>query len=149
MSTLELELYEALKNKIGQKESKLLIEVIENKVDKELEKAKEVLATKVDVAELKSELKEEISGVRNELKEEIAGVRSELKEEIAEVKGEITGMKGEIDGMKGEITKMKGEIAGVKSKISKSKLDLVRWMFAFWIGTVGTLLGVLKFIGTF
>ena len=48
------------------------------------------LATKAEVATLRTELKTEISGVRTELKEEIVGVRTELKEEVAAARAETT-----------------------------------------------------------
>ncbi len=58
------------------------------------------LATKGDIAEVKSELKTEIAEVKSELKTEIAEVKSELKTEIAEVKTEIAEVKTEIAEVK-------------------------------------------------
>jgi hypothetical protein len=44
---------------------------------------------KAEIAALHAELKAEIAAVRTELKEEIAAVRTELKEEIAAVRAEL------------------------------------------------------------
>jgi hypothetical protein len=48
--------------------------------------------------------------------------------------------------------KLDSEMSGVDSKLSAfdSKLSafearLVRWMFLFWVGTLGTLIALLKF----
>ena len=52
MQIAELELYEILKSKLGDKKAKSLVEYIEAKVDKKFEEKKDVLATKQDVANL-------------------------------------------------------------------------------------------------
>ena len=48
------------------------------------------LATKADLAGVRTELKEEISSLRTELKGEIAGIRTELKGEITSVRMDLT-----------------------------------------------------------
>ncbi len=50
MSTLELELYDAIKDKLGDKESKMLLELMETKVEKEVSKSTRDIATKADLA---------------------------------------------------------------------------------------------------
>jgi predicted nucleic acid-binding Zn-ribbon protein len=57
------------------------------------------LATKTDIADLRSE----IADLRSELRTEIGDLRSELRTEVAGVKGEIAGVKGEIAALKGEM----------------------------------------------
>ncbi len=83
MSTLELEFYDVIKKKLGEKESKMLLELMEQKVDKEFTKQSTGLATQTDLANLKT--------------------------------------------------------------------DIIKWMFIFWIGTVGTimasLIGIFKLAG--
>ena len=59
MHVAEIELYEILKGKIGEKEARTLVEYIETKVVKELEERKDTFATKQDIARL--ELKIESS----------------------------------------------------------------------------------------
>ncbi len=39
--------------------------------------------------------------------------------------------------------KLEGKIAEVKASISEAKADLIRWMFIFWAGQLGALLGIL------
>ncbi len=56
MQVAEIELYEILKNKLGEKEAKILVEYIETKVDKKLEDKKDVLATKGDINNVKIEI---------------------------------------------------------------------------------------------
>ena len=35
------------------------------------------------------------------------------------------------------------EIGDVRKEISESKADMIKWMFIFWIGQVGAILGIL------
>ena len=56
MHVAEIELYEILKTKLGEKEAKTLVEYIEAKVDKKLDEKQNILATKVDLANLKADI---------------------------------------------------------------------------------------------
>lgn len=51
-----IEMYNILKGKIGENEAKALTEYVENKVEKSIEKEKDILATKIDLAETKSDI---------------------------------------------------------------------------------------------
>ena len=52
MSSFELDLYELLKVKIGEKETKALFELVEHKIDSK----KDELATKLDIEHIKLEI---------------------------------------------------------------------------------------------
>lgn len=92
-----------------------------------------------DVVEIVGErferrLSEEIGALRVELREEIAGMRVELSERI------IT----EVSGLRIELRE---EIAGLRVEIARNRSDLIRWMFAFWIGqtvVIATLFTLLR-----
>ncbi|MBU4320225.1 MAG: hypothetical protein L6246_01865 [Thermodesulfovibrionales bacterium] len=56
MQIAEIELYEILKGKLGDKEAKTLVEYIEAKVEKKFEEKKDILATKIDIEELRTEI---------------------------------------------------------------------------------------------
>ena len=56
MHVAEIELYEILKSKLGEKEARTLVEYIETKVEKKLDEKKDILATKVDLANLKADI---------------------------------------------------------------------------------------------
>ena len=55
-SISSIEMYTILKGKLGETEAKALTEYVDTKVEKSLEKEKDVLATKVDLAEAKSDI---------------------------------------------------------------------------------------------
>ena len=51
-----IEMYNILKGKLGENEAKSLTEYVENKVERTFEKEKDVLATKEDLANTKSDI---------------------------------------------------------------------------------------------
>ncbi len=67
MPVTEIEIYEALKEQIGDKPARILLEYIETKTEKEFEKKKDVPATKQDIAELRADLEVKIERVRADL----------------------------------------------------------------------------------
>lgn len=56
MQVAEIELYEILKEKLGDKEARTLVEYIETKVDKKLAEKQDILATKADLANMKADI---------------------------------------------------------------------------------------------
>jgi len=70
----------------------------------------ETSALRVQIAELRTEVKTEIAEVRTE----IAELRSELKTEIAEVRTEMVGLRAEL---KLEIADVRTEVANLRSEL--------------------------------
>jgi len=95
----------------------------------------DVVATKSDIAEL-----------RSELKADIAELRSELKADIAEVKVDIVALRAEV---KADIAELRGEIALVETrlelKIAQAKNDTIKWIFTFNLALVGAIFAIVKF----
>jgi len=61
MSTLqisEIQLYNILREKIGDQQAQMLTDCVESRIDREFEKNKSVLSTKSDILELKNVLSE-------------------------------------------------------------------------------------------
>jgi hypothetical protein len=52
MIVSEIKLYELLKAKIGEKEAEAFVQILDTKVDQKFDDAKQVLATKEDIARL-------------------------------------------------------------------------------------------------
>ncbi|WP_353686706.1 hypothetical protein [Thermodesulfovibrio sp. 3462-1] len=119
MPVTEIEIYDALRNKIGEESAKTLLEFIDLRVEKEFERKKDLLATKQDIVELRSATKQDIAELRNATKQDIAELRAEVKQDIAELKAEL------------------------EVKIEKVKTTLIKWMFIFWAGQVGVLVAIL------
>ena len=56
MIVSEIRLFELLKAKIGEKEAEAFIDILEKRVDKKFEDAKDTLATKEDIANMEIKL---------------------------------------------------------------------------------------------
>ncbi|TZF85680.1 hypothetical protein FW774_00965 (plasmid) [Pedobacter sp. BS3] len=56
MVVSEIQLYEMLKTKIGEREAEAFIEILEKKVDRKFEELKTVLATKDDITKSKLDM---------------------------------------------------------------------------------------------
>ncbi|MDR7476411.1 MAG: DUF1640 domain-containing protein, partial [Armatimonadota bacterium] len=58
--------------------------------------------------------------------EEVARLENRIAEEVAKLDRRITE-----------------EVARLRTQISDVRADLIRWMFVFWVGQIGVLLGIL------
>ena len=89
MSSLELELYELLKPKLGDKETRALLDLVENKVDSK----KEELATKLEIEKLRATTMSEIEKLRATTISEIEKLRAETKLGMEKIKAELLVIK--------------------------------------------------------
>ncbi|MBO8132133.1 MAG: hypothetical protein H0Z29_11620 [Candidatus Marinimicrobia bacterium] len=113
----------------AQKETKNnVIQFVEEKFEKRLSE---------ELAKVRVELTGRIEGVRTELKSEIESLRSEMKSEIENLRSE---MKSEIEGLRTNDERIKTELI---ERIEKKHSDTVKWMFIFWVGQIGAILGIL------
>jgi hypothetical protein len=117
-----LELYEKLKPKLGEQETRSLLEYVESTVERRA-------ATKADLERNTGELREEIRRREGELREEIRRVEGELREEIRRVEG---ALREEMHSMRADLFK----------EMHSMKADLIKWSFVFWMGAVVALSGV-------
>jgi hypothetical protein len=56
-----------------------------------------------------------------------------LTEEVAKFNDRLTT----------EIAKINAEFSRVRQEMAEMKADLIRWMFIFWVGQLGAILGIL------
>jgi len=71
------------------------------------------------------------------LSEEIAGLEVRLTEKILRVE---TGLSEKISQNYNELS---GKISAEGKKSAEYKADIIKWMFIFWVGQVGVILGIL------
>jgi hypothetical protein len=81
MQVAEIELYEILKPKVGEKEAKTLVEYIEAKVEKKFEEKKDILATKQDI----SAVKQDIANLEIAVKQDISNLEVKLEKTRADI----------------------------------------------------------------
>ena len=82
------------------------------------------------IAELRAELHTGLGELRAELRTELGELRAELHTELGELRGDLTG-------------KVVGLRAELESTLRAFETRIVRWMFLFCVGTVGTLIALL------
>ncbi|WP_299287012.1 hypothetical protein [uncultured Mucilaginibacter sp.] len=70
MEVSEIQLFQILREKVGDEQAKTLAEYVENKIEKQFDLKKDVLATKQDINNLKLEM--------GELRTEMANHKSEI-----------------------------------------------------------------------
>ncbi|WP_319560252.1 LA_3696 family protein [Marispirochaeta sp.] len=111
----------SLREKLGDEGSDALIAVL-NEQEKETENS--VIKT----AELRFEkvLTEELSGLREEMHTCIGSLREEMNKNDNSLREAM---------IRGDSTLMEA--------IQQSKTETIKWMFIFWVGQIGVLLGVL------
>ena len=142
-----IEVYDAIKGKLGEEESRKLLRYIDEKITTEV-------ATKADLELLRSEIEALEERLRSEigsLEERLGSKIESLEEKMSgEVKAIQEGIRGQIksteERLRGENKEIEGKLG---EKIEKTKADIIKWMFIFWIGQIGTLLAILKMAKVF
>jgi bifunctional DNA-binding transcriptional regulator/antitoxin component of YhaV-PrlF toxin-antitoxin module len=122
----------SLREKLGDEGSDALIAVL-NEQEKETENS--VIKT----AELRFEkvLTEELSGLREEMHTCIGSLREEMNKNDNSLREEM---------IRGDNSLREAMIRGdstLMEAIQQSKTETIKWMFIFWVGQIGVLLGVL------
>lgn len=100
---------------------------------------------RAEIAELRSELKQDIVKVRNEMLD----LKAELKQDIAELREEVHA---ELSKMDSKIMQFRAELkqdnanlkAELKDDIAKSKVDIIKWVFGLQFATLALIAGMLK-----
>ena len=67
MITSEIQLFQILKQKLGEKEAEALVEFVDSKLKENNESNLKVLATREDIANLRGEMKVEIANTKADL----------------------------------------------------------------------------------
>jgi predicted Holliday junction resolvase-like endonuclease len=118
-----LELYEKLKPKLGEEEARSLLEFIASSVEQRA-------ATKAD-------LQQAVSSLREELHLAVASLREEMRQGDASLREEMqrahTSLREE----------MRQGDASLREELQKVRAELIKWSFAFWVGNVAVLSGIL------
>jgi len=108
-----------------------VIKFVEEKFEKRL--SEELAKVRVEIAEVKTELIERIENSRSEMKSDIESLRSEMKSDIESLRTNDEKVK----------TELIERIEALKTNDEKVKSELIRWMFIFWVGQIGAILGIL------
>ena len=129
----------------------------------------ETLATKSDVAAVRTELKSDVAGVKSDLaavesalKSDLAAVEAALKVDLADVKSDVADVKSDVAAveaaLKVDLASVKSDVAGVKSdmtslearmdaRISAQETRLIKWMVGVGVGVAGLVVAALRLLG--
>ena len=107
---------------MGEREARALAEGLDQAL-------REEVATKTDLAAVKTELAADIAAVKTELAADIAAVKTDLAAVRTELKGDIAALK----------TELKGDIATVKH-------DMLRWMVGMAFAQAGLTVALIRFL---
>ncbi len=111
---------------MGEREARALAEGLDQAL-------REEVATKTDLAAVKTELAADIAAVRTELAADIAAVRTELAAEIAAVRTELAA----------DIAALRREVA---VDIAAVKHDMLRWMVGVAFAQVGLTVALVRLL---
>jgi uncharacterized protein YicC (UPF0701 family) len=75
-------------------------------------------------------LTEEAARLEAKISQEVARLEALISQEVARLEAKISQ----------EVARLEAKI---ETKISEVKADLIRWMFLFWVGQLGAILGIL------
>jgi len=104
----------ALRDKLGEEGSDALVDLLNQSQDRQKEDILEFVEEKFE----------------RRLTEEIGKVNERLTDEIGKVNQRITSETAKLDKR-------------ITTEIAKVRTDLIKWMFIFWIGQIGAILGIL------
>jgi phosphopantetheine adenylyltransferase len=82
-----------------------------------------ILATREQVADVKSDLQKNIAQLDSKLSKEISEVKSDLQKDIAQLDSKLSK----------EIAATREQISEVKDGIRQSKIDMLKWIFPMFI----------------
>jgi len=103
-----------LRDKLGEEASESLLRLVNQSVEQRKHEMLEFVEEKFE-----RRLTEEIGKVNERITIEISKVNERITEEIGKVNERIT------------------------AENSKTRADLIKWMFIFWIGQIGAIMGLL------
>lgn len=110
-----------LREKLGEEGVQELIDLINSSQQQQ----KEDILTFVE-EKFERRLSEEISKLRVDMVEMNQQLRSEMVEMNQQLRGEMVE-----------------QMAKLRTEISQTRAELIKWMFIFWVGQVGMILGIL------
>jgi polyhydroxyalkanoate synthesis regulator phasin len=74
------------------------------------------------------------------LVEAISALRVTIEERIAHLEARIDNLEARVSGLEAKIASVKSDL---EVKIANVHADIIRWMFIFWAGQIGALIGIL------
>jgi len=90
-----------------------------------------------EVAKINQRLSEEVTKINQRITDEVAKINQRITEEVANINQRITD---EVTNINQRISE---EVAGLRNEIHRTRADIIKWMFIFWVGQIGVIMGLL------
>ena len=123
----------------------------------------EVSTLRVDIVEGDAALRQEMTQLGSSLRQEMGELRATLRQEMAELRASLRQEMGELraslrqemtqlgSGLRQEMTELRAslrqemmELGGsLRGEMSAGRVELLKWCFAFWVGQVIAVTGLL------
>lgn len=129
MRLSSIELFQMVKEKLGEKEAKSLVDFIESKVENTFEEQESFFASREDVLRVETQIREEILKVESRMKEEILKVETRLREEVIKVE-----------------TRLREEVIKVETRLREEILKVQNKIIIWVIATMVALLSLFKIL---
>lgn len=130
---------EALRDKLGPEGARALAELLNETSVHTREDVIQIAADRFErrLAEESAKVRAEIGALRTECMSEIGKLRTEFMSEFGRLRTESISETGKLRAESlSEIGKLRADMGSFEGRIT-------RWMFVFWIGQIGALLGIL------
>ena len=129
---------------VGEREARALAEGLDQALREEVASKSDLAAVKTDlaanIAAVRTDLAADIAAVRTELAADIAAVRTDLAADIVAVRTELAA---EIAAVR---TELRAEIAAVRVDLAAVKHDLLRWMVGMAVAQTGLTVALIRFL---
>jgi inorganic triphosphatase YgiF len=129
---------------MGEREARALAEGLDQALREEVATRTDLAAVKtelsVDIAAVKTELSVDIAAVKTELSVEIAAVKTELSAEIAAVKTELSVKTAAVD------TRLTTVEHKLRVEIQTAKHDVLRWMVGMAFAQTGLTVALIRLL---
>ncbi|MDH3458462.1 MAG: hypothetical protein OER90_16590 [Gemmatimonadota bacterium] len=77
--------------------------------------------------------------LRSEFQRETLRLETKLEQRFSEVKADVARLEERMD------RRFEAVIQQQRTALAELRAELIKWMFLFWVGTLGTLIALLKF----
>ena len=140
-----LDYFEKLKDAgVPEAQAKVQANALQTALNRYDEASRKELATRGDLQDVRSELKEEIQNVRTELKEDIQNVRNEIQDVRTELKEDIQDVRLEVEKVRAQSReselRLQAEIEKVRKEIQGTETRLIKWQLGIAAGIVSVML---------
>jgi hypothetical protein len=139
-----MDLFQILKTKTGERETRALINYMEDKLDDRNREFQEMcvknFATKAELKEEMAKVREDLVRVESSLGAKMISLEGRLETKATSLEGRLTTKIAEVEGrLETKITSVEGRL---ETKIVEVKSDVIRWMFGFFVAILIAILGI-------